>query len=91
MLRIITEQNDGAFRLELHGSVAGEWIPILERHWRGLQKTAPSAVITVGVSNVMFIDSEGERLLRRMAASGVRFEGEGCMNRYVIEKVSGGM
>jgi deoxyadenosine/deoxycytidine kinase len=40
---------------------------------------------------VVFIDADGEQLLRRMAQRGVAFEGAGCMNRYVIEKVSGGM
>ena len=32
-----------------------------------------------------------ERLLRRMAQRGVAIEGDGCMNRYVIDKLSGGM
>ena len=43
------------------------------------------------MSNVVFIDADGEQLLRRMAQSGVEFDGAGVMNRYVIEKVSGGV
>jgi deoxyadenosine/deoxycytidine kinase len=91
MLRIITEHRGGAYRLELHGSITGDWIAVLERHWRDILEAAPSAVVIVGLSNVVFIDADGERLLRRMAQRGVAFEGAGCMNRYVIEKVSGGM
>ena len=91
MLRIITEQRNGVYRLELHGSVAGDWIAVLERQWRELRETAPSALVKVGVSNVVFIDADGEQLLRRMAQSGVEFDGTGVMNRYVIEKVSGGV
>lgn len=90
MLRIMTEQNGDTFRLELHGRITGEWIGVLERHWREIREGTPSALVTVGVSNVLFIDGDGQRLLRRMADSGVTFDGNGCMNRYVIEKVSGG-
>lgn len=91
MLRIMTERIDSTYRLELHGSVAGEWVAVLERHWRELRNAEPSATVTIGLSNVVFIDADGERLLRRMANSGVTFNGDGCMNRYVIEKVSGGV
>jgi hypothetical protein len=40
---------------------------------------------------VAFIDAAGEELLRRMAEQGVDFDGDGLMNRYVIEKISGGL
>jgi len=39
------------------------------------------------MSDVEFIDAEGERLLRRMAEGGVDFIVSGCLNRHVIEKV----
>jgi len=91
MLRIITEQRGNTFVLGLHGSVAGEGIAILERHWRGIETTASSAHVTVDLANVVFIDAHGERLLRRMAQCGVEFNAAGCMNRYVIEKVAGGL
>ena len=91
MLRIITEQGGGAYRFELHGRLAGDWVEVLERHWREILDADPSALATVGLSNVEFIDTDGERLLRRMARQGVEFDGDGCNNRYVIDKISGGV
>ena len=91
MLRIISEQRGTTYRLELHGSIAGEGLDVLERHWRGILDGAVSARVTVGLSNVAFIDAAGEELLRRMAEQGVDFDGDGLMNRYVIEKISGGL
>jgi hypothetical protein len=91
MLRIITEQRGRTFRLALHGTVADEGVAILERYWRGAVAKVPSAVIGVDLSNVVFIDTHGERLLRRMAQCGVGFNAAGCMNRYVIERIAGGM
>ena len=91
MLRIITERNGDGYRLELHGHISGDWIAVLERHWRHLREAAPSALVRVGLSNVVFIDADGEQLLRRMAQSGVEFDGAGVMNRYVIQKVLRGV
>ena len=91
MLRIITEQRGTTCRLELHGAVMGEGIAVLERHWREMLDRTPGATVTVGLSNVVFIGPDGEELLRRMAECGVTFDGTGCLNRYVIEKISGGV
>ena len=91
MLRIITRQRGTTYRLELHGTIAGEWIAVLERHWNDIRATVPSAIVAVGLSNVVFIDRDGEALLRRMAERGVKLDGAGLMNRYVIDKISGGV
>jgi hypothetical protein len=91
MLRIITEQRGRTFGLELHGTVADEGLAVLETHWRGIVEKVPSALVTVDLSNVVFIDAHGERLLRRMAQCGVAFNAAGCMNRYVVEKIAGGV
>ena len=90
MLRIITKQRGNTFLLDLHGTVADEGVAVLERHWCGIVEQVPSAGISVGLSNVVFIDAQGERLLRRMAQCGVEFNAAGCMNRYVIERIAGG-
>lgn len=91
MLRIITRQRANSWRLELHGRVADEWIAVLEEHWRSTMEQAPAARVTVSVSNVDFIDPDGERLLRQMAESGVKFAGAGAMNRYVLAKFASGI
>jgi hypothetical protein len=91
MLRIITEQRGHTIRLELHGTVGGDGVGVLEQHWRAMVKEVPRARVKVGLSNVEFIDPHGERLLRRMARCGVQFDGAGCMNRYVIQNISGGV
>jgi hypothetical protein len=79
MLRIITEQRGKTCRMELHGTI----------HWRGILDRVPAANITVGLTNVAFIDVAGETLLRRMAEHGVEFDGAGLMNRYVMQKIAG--
>jgi hypothetical protein len=43
--------------------------------------------VTLVLSNVDFIDTDGERLLQRMADDGVDFVVAGCLNRYVIDNL----
>lgn len=87
MLRVITDRLGDSYRLDLHGVLGGEWVPLLERHWRSIMRALPSATVTLVLSNVDFIDPDGERLLERMADSGVEFIVAGCMNRYVIDNL----
>src|SRR5512139_3999162 len=87
MLRVITVQRGNVYRLELHGMLGGEWVPLLEQHWRSIVDNAAPAEVTLVLSAVDFIAPDGEQLLQRMADSGVQFAASGCMNRYVVEKL----
>jgi hypothetical protein len=87
MLRVITESQGDRYRLDLHGTLGGEWVSVLEQHWHSIMHNVPSARLTLVLSNVDFIDPEGERLLLRMADDAVEFVVAGCMNRYVIDRL----
>jgi hypothetical protein len=87
MLRVITERLGDRYRLDLHGTLGGQWVAALEQHWRSIVDDAPSAGVTVVLSNVDVIDSGGEELLQRMADHGVEFVVAGCMNRYVVDSL----
>jgi hypothetical protein len=87
MLRVITERQGDSYRLDLHGTLGGEWVGVLEQHWRSIVNDVPSAKLTLVLSNVDFIDSYGEQLLQRMADEEVEFIVAGCLNRYVIDSL----
>jgi hypothetical protein len=91
MLRVITERQGGRYRLDLHGTLGGEWVSVLEQHWRSIMDDVPSAKLTLVLSNVDFIDPDGEQLLYRMAGDDVEFVVAGCMNRYVIDRLKPGV
>jgi hypothetical protein len=67
MLRVITRHLGNSYRLDLYGMLGGEWVRLLEEHWRAILAELPTASVTVALSDVEFIDPEGEALLRRMA------------------------
>ena len=87
MLKIEYERHDGHYAIVLHGSVAGEWVSLLDRYWRSIAEDVPSASINVVLTDVSFIDHDGERLLERMWREGVELEAHGCMNRHVIDNI----
>jgi hypothetical protein len=87
MLRIESERNDGHHAIVLHGSIAGEWVSLLDRYWRSIADDARSVRIEIVLTDVSFIDYDGERLLERMWRQGVELEAYGCMNRHVIERI----
>jgi hypothetical protein len=87
MLRIVTEQDGDLYTLFLHGRLAGDWVPLLERYWNSITESEASAHITAVLSNVSFIDREGEGLIERMLRRGVDFVTSGCMNRHLLERI----
>ena len=87
MLRVITERRGDSFSLELHGTLGGEWVCVLEKHWRSIRDDVPSARMRLVLSNVDFIDPGGEHLLQRMADEDVEFIVAGCMNRFVVDRL----
>ena len=91
MLRVITERQGDRYRLDLHGTLGREWVSLLEQHWRSILDDVPSAKLTLVLSNVDFIDPDGEQLLQRMADGDVEFVVAGCMNRYVIDSLKAGV
>jgi len=90
MLRVITERCGDGYTLDLHGRLGGEWVAVLEQHWRSIMHDEPSAQVRLVLSNVDFIDPDGARLLRGMAQDGVELIAAGCLNRYVVDGLKAG-
>jgi hypothetical protein len=87
MLRIVTEQHGEAYTIALHGRLAGDWVGLLARYWRSIVDSVPSARVTTVLSDVSFIDADGEALLDWMCRSGAELVATGCLNRHVVERI----
>lgn len=88
MLHIAFEQLADGVRVDLHGTLGGDWVPLLDEQWTSIvngHRVAPK--VTVVLEDVDFIDAEGTRLLQRMADQGAEFVVSGCMNRHVVESL----
>jgi hypothetical protein len=84
MLRV-TEQNEpGAWRLRLAGTLAGRWAAEAERVWSGAPAEKPREVDLRGVTSV---DTAGRDLLHRMHRDGASFVAEGVVMKALVEEL----
>jgi len=87
MLRICYSDTDDGQRWSLCGQLAGPWVDELRSCWRHARKVAPRSHALVNLSDVTFIDENGERLLAEMRNAGAEFASAGVETRHLIENL----
>jgi anti-anti-sigma regulatory factor len=90
MLKISVKQEGTENRpvLEVEGRLAGPWVDELERCWEQQQRNTTGVGILVRLSNVSFVDESGTELLRKIFGAGAKLEGNGCMVRALIARIT---
>jgi hypothetical protein len=91
MLKISTKRDEARKRLslEVEGRLAGPWVHELELCWEVERSTMPAEAILVRLCAVTFIDDEGKELLTKIVHAGAGLEGNGCMVRAIIARITG--
>ena len=69
MLRITNTTREGTAWLTLEGNLAGPWVE--ECRCACERETARGLELALDLTDVRFVDAEGVRVLRQMAAAGV--------------------
>ncbi|MGH9328330.1 MAG: hypothetical protein ACRD2B_16805 [Terriglobia bacterium] len=87
MLKITIEKETGRTKLKLEGKLAGPWVSEFERSWMEVETGCPGNSFTVDLTEVIFIDPEGQKLLGRMYCRGVRLQGSGVLIKNIIERI----
>ncbi len=73
MLRITIHDSTRELRIKLEGKLSGPWVEELRQCWR-TASTAASRGMSLDLSEVDFVDPEGQSLLSEMHGLGVRLE-----------------
>jgi hypothetical protein len=84
MLRVTEQEEPGAWRLTLEGTLAGRWAAEAERAWSGAPAEKPCKVDLRGVTSV---DRAGRDLLHRMHRGGASFLAEGVVMKALVEEL----
>ena len=74
------------FRLE--GRLAGPWVQELERCWVstvGMKKRHP---LSVDLSAVIYVDSEGKDLLKKLHQQGAKLVASGCLTSCLVDEIA---
>ena len=89
MLKIDTVETASAITLELHGRLAGPWVPLLDAVWRSTERDCGGRTIAVDLTGVTAMDGAGCYLLRLMEAKKVTLEGGGIGIRALLGEERG--
>lgn len=73
MLRITTESRPDGFTFLVEGKLVGAWAKELEQTWKQSAASREQRTAIVDLSETQYIDSEGRRVLAKLASEGARF------------------
>ena len=87
MLRITMKNHAQPPVLKLEGTLAGPWVDELLRTWNELRVKAPGEPLSLDLSDVTYVDSNGKMILGWMLRKGVKLENARLMTRYIVDQV----
>jgi hypothetical protein len=82
MLRIYYSQ-----QWTLCGQLAGPWVQELRSCWEHARRAAAASSAVVDLSDVTFVDENGERLLAEMRSAGVEFVATGVETKHLLQNL----
>jgi len=87
MLRIAYSQTEPGQQWTLCGQLAGPWVQELRSFWQYTRRTGAESRAVVDLSDVTFIDENGEGLLSEMRNAGVEFVAAGVETIDLIDNL----
>ena len=87
MIRISKIRKGSVRLLLVEGTIAGDWVEVLEKSWLEAQTSRNGEPIRIDLSEVTWIDDTGRELLKRILQDGAELRATGMMTRSVIEEV----
>ena len=90
MIRISEIRKGSRQRLLVEGTLAGDWVEVLEKSWLEARTSQNSEPMRIDLSGVTWIDDKGRELLARMIRDGAEMRATGVMTRAIIEEITAG-
>lgn len=88
MLKITTLTNAESTALRLEGRLAGPWVQELERCWDSVVGATTNHPLTVDLSAVTYVDSDGKDLLKKIHRQGAKLIASGCLTRCIVNEIA---
>ena len=87
MLKITTLTNAESTALRLEGRLAGPWVQELERCWDSVVGTTTNHTLSVDLSAVTYVDSDGKDLLKKIHQQGAKLIASGCLTSCIVNEI----
>jgi anti-anti-sigma regulatory factor len=87
MLKITTLMNAESTVLRLEGRLAGPWVQELERCWDSTVGTPAHHHLSVDLSAVTYVASDGKDLLKKIHRQGAKLIASGCLTSCIVNEI----
>jgi ABC-type transporter Mla MlaB component len=87
MLKITLHDSAGELRFRLEGRLAGPWVGELRQCWQTALSTVQGRKTTVCLSEVDYVDTDGQSLLTEMHRQGVVLQAKTPLIRALVQEI----
>lgn len=87
MLKITTLVNAESTVFRLEGRLAGPWVQELEVCWDSTVAMTTNHPLSVDLSAVTYVDSDGKDLLKKIHQQGAKLIASGCLTSCLVNEI----
>ena len=88
MLRITVHDSPGSLTFRLEGRLAGPWVGELEKCWQSTLAGRRNPLLRVDLTEVTFIDSDGQTCLAAAYRQGAVLVAADCLTKAVVDEIT---
>src|SRR5579864_6554534 len=89
MLKITIHDGPEALTFQVEGKLIGAWAKELEQSWKTASSIRDRKALIVDLTETLYIDEEGKRVLKKLFREGAFFRTAGAMTSSVVDEITG--
>jgi len=89
MLKITIHDGPEALTFQVEGKLIGAWAKELEQCWKTAASIRDRKALIVDLTETLYIDEEGKRVLTKLFRDGAFFRTAGAMTCSVVDEITG--
>lgn len=89
MLKITIHDSPETLTFQVEGKLVGAWAKELERCWKTAASIRDRKALIVDLTETLFIDEEGKRVLKSLFQDGAFFRTAGTMTCSIVDEITG--
>jgi hypothetical protein len=88
MLKISIVDTSAQCRIVLEGQLIAPWVTELKKTWKALAADLGGRELVADISDVTFINREGENALLELMRHGAKFQYRGVFSKHIVEDLT---
>jgi len=89
MLKITIHDGPEALTFQVEGKLIGAWAKELEQSWKTAASIRDRKALIIDLTETLYIDEEGKRVLKNLFRDGAFFRTAGAMTSSVVDEITG--